>query len=68
MAYVLKVEDLKASLKCLEEALKIYPGRTDKQYRMYPESIKKGPVWDPFFIDSSFGVESPVVVCRDTIC
>lgn len=30
MAYVLKVEDLQASLKCLEEALKIYPGRTTK--------------------------------------
>ena len=30
MAYVLKVEDLKNSLKCLEEALKVYPGRTNK--------------------------------------
>jgi hypothetical protein len=30
MDYVLKVEDLKASLKCLEEALKVYPGRTTK--------------------------------------
>ena len=30
MAYVLKVEDLKNALKCLEEALKIYPGRTNK--------------------------------------
>ena len=30
MAYVLKVDDLKASLKCLEEALKVYPGRTNK--------------------------------------
>ena len=29
MAYVLKVEDLKNALKCLEEALKIYPGRTN---------------------------------------
>ncbi len=27
IAYVLKVEDLKAALKCLEEALKVYPGR-----------------------------------------
>lgn len=30
IAYVLKVEDLKAALKCLEEALKVYPGRTIK--------------------------------------
>ncbi len=28
IAYVLKIEDLKAALKCLEEALKVYPGRT----------------------------------------
>ena len=28
MAYVLKEEDLKAAVKCLEEALKVYPGRT----------------------------------------
>jgi aspartate aminotransferase len=28
ISYVLKVEDLKASMKCLEEALKVYPGRT----------------------------------------
>ncbi len=28
IAYVLKEEDLKASLECLEEALKTYPGRT----------------------------------------
>lgn len=27
MAYVLKVEDIKAAIKCLEEALKVYPGR-----------------------------------------
>lgn len=27
IAYVLKVEDLKAALTCLEEALKVYPGR-----------------------------------------
>lgn len=27
ISYVLKVEDLKASIKCLEEALKVYPGR-----------------------------------------
>lgn len=27
IAYVLKVEDLKGALKCLEEALKVYPGR-----------------------------------------
>ena len=27
ISYVLKVEDLKAAMKCLEEALKIYPGR-----------------------------------------
>lgn len=27
ISYVLKVEDLKASMKCLEEALKVYPGR-----------------------------------------
>jgi len=29
ISYVLKVEDLKASMKCLEEALKVYPGRTN---------------------------------------
>jgi len=28
ISYVLKVDDLKASMKCLEEALKVYPGRT----------------------------------------
>lgn len=28
ISYVLKVEDLKGSMKCLEEALKVYPGRT----------------------------------------
>lgn len=28
IAYVLKIEDLKAAIKCLEEALKVYPGRT----------------------------------------
>ncbi len=28
ISYVLKVEDLKASMKCLEEALKVYSGRT----------------------------------------
>ena len=27
IAYVLKIEDLKRAMKCLEEALKIYPGR-----------------------------------------
>ncbi|NVN95735.1 MAG: pyridoxal phosphate-dependent aminotransferase [Bacteroidetes bacterium] len=29
ISYVLKVEDLKASMKCLEEAIKIYPGKTN---------------------------------------
>jgi aspartate aminotransferase len=28
MAYVLKVEDLRKAVRCLEEALKIYPGKT----------------------------------------
>jgi aspartate aminotransferase len=28
IAYVLKTEDLKNAMKCLEEALKQYPGRT----------------------------------------
>ncbi len=28
VAYVLKIEDLKNAVKCLEEALKVYPGRT----------------------------------------
>ena len=28
ISYVLKVEDLKASMVCLEQALKVYPGRT----------------------------------------
>lgn len=27
IAYVLKIEDLKGAVKCLEEALKVYPGR-----------------------------------------
>ena len=30
LAYVLKVEDIEAAIKCLEEALKVYPGRTNK--------------------------------------
>lgn len=30
MAYVLKVEDLRKAVRCLEEALKVYPGRTLK--------------------------------------
>ncbi len=30
IAYVLKIEDLKGAVKCLEEALKVYPGRTKK--------------------------------------
>ncbi len=29
IAYVLKIEDLKAAMKCLEAALKVYPGRTN---------------------------------------
>lgn len=28
ISYVLNVEDLKSAMKCLEEALKVYPGRT----------------------------------------
>jgi aspartate aminotransferase len=28
ISYVLNVDDLKSSMKCLEEALKVYPGRT----------------------------------------
>lgn len=28
ITYCLKIEDLKAAVKCLEEALKVYPGRT----------------------------------------
>lgn len=28
ISYVLKVEDLKSAMRCLEEALKVYPGRT----------------------------------------
>ncbi|MEI6823030.1 MAG: pyridoxal phosphate-dependent aminotransferase [Bacteroidota bacterium] len=28
ISYVLKAEDLKAAMKCLEEALKVYPGKT----------------------------------------
>jgi aspartate aminotransferase len=27
ISYVLNVDDLKGSMKCLEEALKVYPGR-----------------------------------------
>jgi aspartate aminotransferase len=30
VAYVLKKEDILAAIKCLEEALKVYPGRTTK--------------------------------------
>jgi aspartate aminotransferase len=29
ISYVLKVEDLKKAMKCLEEALKVYPGKTN---------------------------------------
>ena len=29
ISYVLKVADLKSSIKCLEEALKVYPGKTN---------------------------------------
>ncbi len=29
IAYVLKIEDMRNALKCLEEALKVYPGRTN---------------------------------------
>ncbi|MCD4790525.1 MAG: pyridoxal phosphate-dependent aminotransferase [Bacteroidales bacterium] len=29
ISYVLNVDDLKRSMKCLEEALKVYPGRTE---------------------------------------
>lgn len=29
IAYVLKLEDLKGAVKCIEEALKVYPGRTN---------------------------------------
>ena len=31
IAYVLNIEDLKKAMNCLEEALKIYPGRTAKK-------------------------------------
>jgi aspartate aminotransferase len=31
IAYVLKIEDLQKAMKCLEEALKVYPGRTIKE-------------------------------------
>ncbi len=30
ISYVLNVDDLKSSMKCLEEALKVYPGKTSK--------------------------------------
>ncbi len=30
LAYVLKTEDLKAAVECIRQALKVYPGRTDK--------------------------------------
>ena len=29
ITYCLCIDDLKAAMKCLEEALKVYPGRTD---------------------------------------
>ncbi|HPX05801.1 MAG TPA: pyridoxal phosphate-dependent aminotransferase, partial [Tenuifilaceae bacterium] len=28
IAYVLNIDDLRSSMKCLEQALKVYPGRT----------------------------------------
>ena len=28
IAYVLKIDDLREAMKCLEEALQVYPGRT----------------------------------------
>jgi len=34
MAYVLKTEDLKSAMVCLEEALKVYPGRTVDQSQL----------------------------------
>ena len=34
IAYVLNINDLKKSMKCLEEALKIYPGRVEKKVEM----------------------------------
>ncbi len=34
IAYVLKSEDLKKAVKCLEEALKVYPGRIEKKTEM----------------------------------
>lgn len=29
LAYVLKIEDLKGAMTCLQEALKVYPGKTN---------------------------------------
>jgi aspartate aminotransferase len=29
IAYVLKIEDLKKAMNCLEQALKVYPGKTN---------------------------------------
>ena len=31
IAYVLKIEDLKNAMQCLEEALKVYPGKVMKK-------------------------------------
>lgn len=31
IAYVLKIEDLKRAMKCLEEGLKVYPGRVNRE-------------------------------------
>lgn len=30
LAYVLNIDDLRSAIKCIEEALKVYPGRTNK--------------------------------------
>jgi aspartate aminotransferase len=40
IAYVLKREDLKNAVKCLEEALKVYPGRTETG-KVKQDSVKQ---------------------------
>ncbi|MBN2638247.1 MAG: pyridoxal phosphate-dependent aminotransferase [Bacteroidales bacterium] len=39
ISYVLKVEDLKSSMKVLEEALKVYPGRTE--FKVKEEKVQR---------------------------
>jgi aspartate aminotransferase len=39
MAYVLNIKDIENAMSCLEEALKVYPGRTVESKRLKAESV-----------------------------